>query len=49
MGNDVLHAHFHILILFGMHLGNEGIIKGDNDQMPQMWRLLFNQAGRGDI
>jgi hypothetical protein len=49
MGDHLLYTHPLILILFWMRLDNEGVIKGNDDQMPQMWCLLLIQGRGGDI
>jgi hypothetical protein len=49
MGDHLLYTHPLILILFWMRLDNEGVIKGNDDQMPQMRCLLLIQGRGGDI
>ena len=49
MGDHLLHTHPPILNLFRMCLDNEGVTKGDDDQMPKVWCLFFIQGRGGDI
>jgi hypothetical protein len=37
MGDDFLPISLIVLILFWMCVDNEGVIKGDGGEMPQMW------------
>ena len=46
MGDDFLRIDFIVLILFWMCVDNEGVIKRDWGEMPQMWRLFLIEGRR---
>ena len=49
MGDDFLPISLIVLILFWMCVDNEGVIKGDGGEMPQMWWLFFIEGRYWDV